>query len=107
MRRCALLCAVLLAVLPGRLNGYRVTAQVTYYDLQGQMANGNWVHPGAAACPKDYMGTHLLLVEAGLYVTCEDTGAAWYFESGGFKVDVWNVPWIVSYGVFQEVEILD
>lgn len=51
-----------------------VYARITFYTLQGIMANGEWVHEGAAACSRDLpMGT-LVTFRDGRQVQCKDRG---------------------------------
>jgi len=79
--------------------------RTTYFNLSGVMADGSWVHPGAAACPRAYMGAWVHVVAPDVWVQCEDTGAAWYFETGEFRLDVWAAsrPWWLD--DWMEVEV--
>lgn len=72
-----------------------LSARVTYYNLLGTMADGDYVYPGAAACPKAYLGAQIHVVGPDIWLTCTDTGAAYWFEAGDFKLDVWSPrrPW--------------
>ncbi|HYY88176.1 MAG TPA: hypothetical protein VFA49_05220 [Chloroflexota bacterium] len=66
--------------------GYYLDVRVTYYTLQGRMANGRTAHWGAAACSSDIpMGSVIRFVD-GVQVACEDTGD---LGSSG-HVDVWG-----------------
>lgn len=61
-----------------------VTATVTAYCLQGTMADGNWVHAGAIACPRQYeLGTFAEI--NGIVYMCTDRTAA-HFDG---RFDIW------------------
>ena len=64
---------------------------VTYYTCEdgfcGSTASGTTVHPGTAACDRDWMGRRFVIHgdPYGLVYKCEDTGGAVH----GNHVDIW------------------
>ncbi len=72
-----------------RADGY---TRVTSYFQCCTTATGTTVTAGrTAACSVTHLGQTVHLVNAGLTLTCEDTGAAWWFEADTDRVDVYGI----------------
>jgi hypothetical protein len=80
-----------------------IYTRVTYYNLNGVMADGSWTHTGAAACGSAIPPGSTVVIHADydVYVLCEDTGVL-----APYQVDVWSTvrpDWLVT--DYYDVEI--
>lgn len=94
-RRLALLTllAVLLPATPARADGpSRVTSYFCPPNCGLTALNGTEPIPGwTAGCAREHLGQYVTLVDAGITLYCEDTGAAWWFEADPNRVDAYGI----------------
>jgi hypothetical protein len=90
----------------------REYVRVTYYHLQGTMANGQTVHWGVAACSSGRPGSNALAfprgsvleMPDGYRVTCKDTGNGDYYWHAW--IDIWTPTGGLGYRDYEWITVV-
>lgn len=70
---------------------YALTRVTTYLDY-GVTYSGTVTTAGrTAGCALEHLGQTVTLLNAGLTLVCEDSGAAWWFAEDSNRVDVYGL----------------